>query len=55
MLRAGLKKSAAYVIRPDGYVGLAEPRGDRATLERYFRDHDVQTVTRPVVSVSELQ
>lgn len=32
----GLKRNAAYVVRPDGYVGLAEPTGDAAHVARYL-------------------
>jgi 2-polyprenyl-6-methoxyphenol hydroxylase-like FAD-dependent oxidoreductase len=33
---SGLKRDAAYLLRPDGYVGLAEPRADAAALAAYF-------------------
>jgi hypothetical protein len=42
MERAGLKRDAVYLIRPDGYIGLAEPAGDPATLERYLDEHQVR-------------
>ncbi len=35
--KAGLKANALYVIRPDGYVGLALPDGNAADLTAYFR------------------
>jgi hypothetical protein len=34
--RAGLKRKAVYLIRPDGYVALADPEGHPATLEEYL-------------------
>ena len=34
--RAGLKHNAAYLIRPDGYIGLAEPHGDAANVASYL-------------------
>jgi 2-polyprenyl-6-methoxyphenol hydroxylase-like FAD-dependent oxidoreductase len=34
--RAGLARDAAYLVRPDGYVGLADPSGRAETLERYL-------------------
>jgi hypothetical protein len=34
--RAGLERNAAYVVRPDGYVALADPAASPATLERYL-------------------
>jgi hypothetical protein len=33
---AGLARDALYLLRPDTYVALAEPRADPGTLERYF-------------------
>jgi 2-polyprenyl-6-methoxyphenol hydroxylase-like FAD-dependent oxidoreductase len=39
MGRAGLKKNAIYLIRPDGYVGLADPAADIAKIERYVKEH----------------
>jgi 2-polyprenyl-6-methoxyphenol hydroxylase-like FAD-dependent oxidoreductase len=33
--RAGLKQNAAYLVRPDGYVGLALPDQDAAALQAY--------------------
>lgn len=35
--RAGLKQNAAYLIRPDGYVGLALPQQDGEALASYCR------------------
>ena len=34
--RAGLARDAAYLVRPDGYVGLAAPSPSPAVLDRYF-------------------
>jgi hypothetical protein len=36
MRRAGLAKGALYLIRPDGYVALADPRPDGDRLRRFF-------------------
>jgi 2-polyprenyl-6-methoxyphenol hydroxylase-like FAD-dependent oxidoreductase len=36
MSRAGLKRGAVYLVRPDGYVGLADPEASPARLERYL-------------------
>ena len=38
---AGLARDAAYLIRPDSYVALAEPSGAHEALERYGAEHDV--------------
>jgi 2-polyprenyl-6-methoxyphenol hydroxylase-like FAD-dependent oxidoreductase len=37
--RAGLRRNAIYVVRPDGYVGLAQERTDVRQLESYLRTH----------------
>jgi 2-polyprenyl-6-methoxyphenol hydroxylase-like FAD-dependent oxidoreductase len=42
MAPAGLKRNAVYLIRPDGHIGLAEPSGDAAGLERYVDQHRIQ-------------
>ncbi len=36
MQKAGLARGATYLVRPDGYVALADPDGDPARLARYF-------------------
>jgi hypothetical protein len=36
MADAGFARDAAYVVRPDGYVGLADPRTDGPTLAAYL-------------------
>ena len=36
MAKAGLKRDALYLVRPDGYIGLADPDADPGTLERYL-------------------
>ena len=33
---AGLKEGAAYLVRPDGYVGFAEPAAERQKLAAYL-------------------
>jgi 2-polyprenyl-6-methoxyphenol hydroxylase-like FAD-dependent oxidoreductase len=39
MRDAGVKKDALYLVRPDGYVALAEPKGDADKLALYLEDH----------------
>jgi 2-polyprenyl-6-methoxyphenol hydroxylase-like FAD-dependent oxidoreductase len=39
---AGLARDAVYVVRPDGYVGLADPTASRTTLERYLDTRDIR-------------
>jgi len=38
MRRAGLKSAALYLIRPDGYVALADPEADPGRLRQYFAE-----------------
>ncbi|MNY74991.1 hypothetical protein D3C86_2141570 [compost metagenome] len=33
----GLQRDAAYLLRPDGHVGCADPDGGPARLESYLR------------------
>ena len=36
MRRAGLLRGALYLVRPDGYVALADPHADPGRLRGYF-------------------
>jgi hypothetical protein len=36
MRRAGLTDTAIHLIRPDGYIALADPQADPAQLRRYL-------------------
>jgi hypothetical protein len=36
MRRAGVQCAALYLVRPDGYVALADPHADPERLRRYF-------------------
>jgi 2-polyprenyl-6-methoxyphenol hydroxylase-like FAD-dependent oxidoreductase len=38
MRRAGLKRGALYLIRPDGYVALADPEAGAERLRHYFAE-----------------
>jgi 2-polyprenyl-6-methoxyphenol hydroxylase-like FAD-dependent oxidoreductase len=40
--KAGLARNAAYLIRPDTYVALADPSADPRVLERYFAARGIQ-------------
>lgn len=37
MERSGLRRDALYLVRPDGYVALADPKADVDRLRRYYR------------------
>jgi hypothetical protein len=34
--RAGLKRDAGYLVRPDGYVALVDPNGSAAAITSYL-------------------
>jgi 2-polyprenyl-6-methoxyphenol hydroxylase-like FAD-dependent oxidoreductase len=38
MRRAGLRRAALYLVRPDGYVALADPHADPEWLRHYFAE-----------------
>src|SRR5262245_14538524 len=42
MRRAGLRRDAVYLVRPDGHVGLADAAGDAAAIERYLEEHSIR-------------
>ena len=44
MRRTGVKQDALYLVRPDGYVALAEPRGDGGRLVAYLDAHGIAPV-----------
>jgi hypothetical protein len=41
MQRAGLERGAVYLIRPDGYVALADPDASPERLRHYFADRSI--------------
>jgi 2-polyprenyl-6-methoxyphenol hydroxylase-like FAD-dependent oxidoreductase len=41
MRRAGLRRAALYLIRPDGYVALAHPDTDPARLRQYHQERGI--------------
>ncbi len=45
--RAGLARGGLYLIRPDGYVALADPESDPLRLGRYFTSRGLPTGRRP--------
>ncbi len=42
MRKTGVKQDALYLVRPDGYVALAEPKGDAERLLAYLDAHGIQ-------------
>jgi 2-polyprenyl-6-methoxyphenol hydroxylase-like FAD-dependent oxidoreductase len=44
MHEAGLKRNAAYLIRPDGYLGLADAEGSAAAINDYISEHNLTTI-----------
>jgi 2-polyprenyl-6-methoxyphenol hydroxylase-like FAD-dependent oxidoreductase len=41
MKQAGLKRNAAYLIRPDGYIGLADSEGNAAAISTYLSEKNL--------------
>jgi len=39
---AGLALDAMYLVRPDGYVGMADPAGSADTLEAYIEKRELR-------------
>ncbi|MBW6424922.1 FAD-dependent monooxygenase [Rhizobium sp. XQZ8] len=39
--KAGLAQNAAYLLRPDTYVGIADPQGSAAALDKYLLDRGI--------------
>lgn len=46
MRPAGLKNAALYLIRPDGYVALADPHADPERLRHYFGERGGRMATK---------
>jgi 2-polyprenyl-6-methoxyphenol hydroxylase-like FAD-dependent oxidoreductase len=44
MGRAGLLRNAAYLIRPDGYIGMADPSGRAASLGAYLDEINLRPI-----------
>jgi 2-polyprenyl-6-methoxyphenol hydroxylase-like FAD-dependent oxidoreductase len=41
MRSSGLKHNAAYLIRPDGYIGVADPDGNASTIDAYLNENNL--------------
>ena len=49
MRRAGLVRGALYLVRPDGYVALADPACDPERLKRYFTSRGLRPTRSSVI------
>jgi len=47
MGRSALVRGALYLVRPDGYIALADPDGDPERLGRYFLSRGMPATPRP--------
>jgi 2-polyprenyl-6-methoxyphenol hydroxylase-like FAD-dependent oxidoreductase len=43
MARAGLQRHAIYLIRPDGYIGIIDPRGSANSISAYLDKHNLRS------------
>lgn len=48
--RTGLQRNAVYLVRPDGYVALADPVGSATALTSYLNAREPQFKPKPVLS-----
>jgi hypothetical protein len=55
MSRAGLARDAVYLVRPDGYVALADPDASVSRLEAYLDARRVRLKSSSRVLVQERQ
>jgi 2-polyprenyl-6-methoxyphenol hydroxylase-like FAD-dependent oxidoreductase len=44
MRQAGLKRNGAYLIRPDGYIGVADSGGGAAAIGAYLSEKNLRTI-----------
>ena len=45
MKHAGLRKNAVYLVRPDGYIGLADAQGRAAAISAYLDKNKIKPTT----------
>jgi len=50
--RGGLARDASYLVRPDGYIALADPLQSAARLEQYLDARGLRFVVKTAVSSS---
>jgi hypothetical protein len=46
MGRRGLQRDALYLVRPDGYVAFARPRGDASAVTDYLNARKLAQMRR---------
>jgi hypothetical protein len=44
MKEAGLLRDAVYLIRPDGYLGLADAKGSAPAIDAYLSERNLRTI-----------
>jgi 2-polyprenyl-6-methoxyphenol hydroxylase-like FAD-dependent oxidoreductase len=44
MRRAGLQRNAGYLIRPDGYIGVADSAGSATAIGTYLSEKNLRTI-----------
>jgi hypothetical protein len=44
MAAAGLLRDAVYLIRPDGYLGLADAKGSATAIDAYLSERNLRTI-----------
>jgi hypothetical protein len=49
MARAGLRRDAIYLVRPDGYVALANPIGNARAISKYLDAHEFKPASPDVL------
>jgi hypothetical protein len=42
MRKAGLQRDAIYLLRPDGYIGMIDPRGFAESISAYLQKHKLR-------------
>jgi hypothetical protein len=50
MTQTGLQRDAIYLVRPDGYVALANAESDEATIETYLSEHKIGVIAQPAAA-----
>jgi FAD binding domain len=49
MQRSGLRRGAAYLVRPDGYVALADDKAGAAAIGAYLNARKIKSINQPAV------